>query len=222
MEESKPETKEEKVIDEQKIVEASDNDSTREEAEKKPKSERPRRPMLNLLKENVAFLSETNRPIKPLSISINTFQANRFFGYFERFDLYTHHFHTLPTRGGDKMYERVMPTINEGVQAVKDNLDKELERLTNYQEANFVLDVSYTSPTSIDTFSSTPVATKFLDCILLADKIVVKADSLWLDGVIDDKQRNEIILSVNSQMYRLTRSTLRLVYGAFRQYQRSI
>ncbi|MEA3410069.1 MAG: hypothetical protein U9R74_00840 [Pseudomonadota bacterium] len=94
--------------------------------------------------------------------------------------------------GTDEEFDQVDKLVIDKLQGAHDDLAAEIERLEEMAEARSVSQApSYSFPKTVRIEITSPRANQFLGLIVQYDRFVSLLDTLWLNGVLDGKQRTE-------------------------------
>lgn len=117
---------------------------------------------------------------------------------------------------------QVEEAVDRELASVAKDIKTELDRLATYAETNGVefAGVQYSLPREVTPQITSPRSVQYLNLLRSLDTLVERIDTLWLAGIVKDKERSQVIFNWKRRILRLSGTIRNLVFRAMASAQR--
>ena len=117
---------------------------------------------------------------------------------------------------------QVEEAVDRELASVAKDIKTELDRLATYAETNGVefAGVQYSLPREVTPQITSPRSVQYLNLLRSLDTLVERIDTLWLAGIVKDKERSQVIFNWKRRILRLYGTIRNLVFRAMASAQR--
>jgi hypothetical protein len=163
-----------------------------------------------------------SRPVFVQKVSLNSLQAQRIKErVFDRTAIALYRTEVILRIIGDEAEATQVETIvAQLVEDLQKELDGEIERMKKLVKDHGISDLpSYTGPKAYDVEISSPQVLAFLGLLTGVDSLMGYIDALWLNKVLDNRQRSEATYGWQRRTLRLGRRIIQIELRAYRAAQ---
>lgn len=163
-----------------------------------------------------------SRPVFVQRVTLNSLQAQRIKErVFDRTAIALYRTEVILRIIGDEAEAAQVEEIVAGlVEGLQKELDGEIERMKKLVKDHGISDLpSYTGPKGYDVEIASPQVLAFLGLLTGVDSLMGYIDALWLNKVLDNRQRSEATYGWQRRTLRLGRRIIHIELRAYRAAQ---
>lgn len=163
-----------------------------------------------------------SRPVFVQNVALNSLQAQRIKErVFDRTAIALYRTEVILRIIGDEAEAtQVESIVAQLVEDLQKELDGEIERMKKLVKDHGISDLpSYTAPKTYDVEISSPQVLAFLGLLTGVDSLMGYIDALWLNKVLDNRQRSEATYGWQRRTLRLGRRIIHIELRAYRAAQ---
>jgi hypothetical protein len=113
--------------------------------------------------------------------------------------------------GEDDEMDEVEDVVSKLIDALSAELDQEHERLKALLSSNGLTESPrYTNPKELTVHISSPQLAQYTNLVVSLDSLMVAMDTLWLAGVLNNKQRSDGAYQWRSRLFKVGREIIDL------------